>query len=221
MMFHGTYTSDFYRAVRNLLHDQVTHPGTPAARGSAGTSSSNARKSSATRHGRLPSPHVADDRAGFRLSRTMADILLTHGYFLAEDEKERQIMKPYPPLGLLYLSAFLKSARFLGRSIRQHVRGVRRARESVRGRARRRGRHLHQPHDAPKCAAHRPGREAASLDGGARRPGERQLHRRIPRRRRRCHRHRRRRGHSHRASAHAAATRRASAARSARHRVSR
>jgi len=38
----------------------------------------------------------------------MPDILLTHGYFLAEDEKERQIMKPYPPLGLLYLSAFLK-----------------------------------------------------------------------------------------------------------------
>jgi radical SAM superfamily enzyme YgiQ (UPF0313 family) len=40
----------------------------------------------------------------------MADILLTHGYFLAEDEKERQIMKPYPPLGLLYLSAYLKRA---------------------------------------------------------------------------------------------------------------
>lgn len=38
----------------------------------------------------------------------MNDILLTHGYFLAEDEKEQQIMKPYPPLGLLYLSAFLK-----------------------------------------------------------------------------------------------------------------
>jgi anaerobic magnesium-protoporphyrin IX monomethyl ester cyclase len=38
----------------------------------------------------------------------MADILLTHGYFLAEDEKERQIMKPYPPLGLLYLSGWLK-----------------------------------------------------------------------------------------------------------------
>jgi anaerobic magnesium-protoporphyrin IX monomethyl ester cyclase len=42
----------------------------------------------------------------------MADILLTHGYFLAEDEKERQIMKPYPPLGLLYLSAFLKRMGF-------------------------------------------------------------------------------------------------------------
>lgn len=39
----------------------------------------------------------------------MTDVLLTHGYFLAEDEKEQQIMKPYPPLGLLYLSAFLKA----------------------------------------------------------------------------------------------------------------
>ncbi len=42
----------------------------------------------------------------------MPDVLLTHGYFLAEDEKERQIMKPYPPLGLLYLSAYLKRAGF-------------------------------------------------------------------------------------------------------------
>jgi anaerobic magnesium-protoporphyrin IX monomethyl ester cyclase len=25
MMFQGTYTSDFYRAIRNLLHDQITH----------------------------------------------------------------------------------------------------------------------------------------------------------------------------------------------------
>ncbi|HEY0938961.1 MAG TPA: radical SAM protein [Steroidobacter sp.] len=39
----------------------------------------------------------------------MADILLTHGYFLSEDEKEQQIMKPYPPLGLLSLSAHLKA----------------------------------------------------------------------------------------------------------------
>jgi radical SAM superfamily enzyme YgiQ (UPF0313 family) len=35
-------------------------------------------------------------------------ILLTHGYFIAEDDKEQQIMKPYPPLGLLYISAYLK-----------------------------------------------------------------------------------------------------------------
>lgn len=36
------------------------------------------------------------------------NVLLTHGYFLKEDPKELQIMRPYPPLGLLYLSAFLK-----------------------------------------------------------------------------------------------------------------
>jgi anaerobic magnesium-protoporphyrin IX monomethyl ester cyclase len=39
----------------------------------------------------------------------MGRILLTHGYFLSEDEKEQQIMKPYAPLGLLYLSGYLKS----------------------------------------------------------------------------------------------------------------
>jgi hypothetical protein len=27
MMFAGTYHSDFYRSVRNLLHDEVTQPG--------------------------------------------------------------------------------------------------------------------------------------------------------------------------------------------------
>ncbi len=35
------------------------------------------------------------------------NILFTHGYFLADDPKEQAIMKPYPPLGLLYLSAWL------------------------------------------------------------------------------------------------------------------
>ena len=34
-------------------------------------------------------------------------ILFTHGYFIAEDEKEQKIMKPYPPLGILYISAWL------------------------------------------------------------------------------------------------------------------
>src|ERR1700691_592623 len=38
----------------------------------------------------------------------MSDLLLTHGYFLFEDEKEIQIMRPYPTLGLLYISAFLR-----------------------------------------------------------------------------------------------------------------
>jgi len=40
------------------------------------------------------------------------DLLLTHGYFLEEDEKEREIMRPYPTLGLLYLSSYLKGAGF-------------------------------------------------------------------------------------------------------------
>jgi anaerobic magnesium-protoporphyrin IX monomethyl ester cyclase len=42
----------------------------------------------------------------------MSDILLTHGYFLFEDEKELEIMKPYATLGLLYLSAYLKKFGF-------------------------------------------------------------------------------------------------------------
>lgn len=40
------------------------------------------------------------------------DILLTHGYFLAEDATERRVMKPYPTLGILYISAYLKSRGF-------------------------------------------------------------------------------------------------------------
>jgi anaerobic magnesium-protoporphyrin IX monomethyl ester cyclase len=35
-------------------------------------------------------------------------IVLTHGYFLQDDEREKAIMKPYPPLGILYLSAYLE-----------------------------------------------------------------------------------------------------------------
>lgn len=34
-------------------------------------------------------------------------VLLTHGYFLGEDPKEQRIMRPYPPLGILYLAAYL------------------------------------------------------------------------------------------------------------------
>lgn len=37
------------------------------------------------------------------------DLLLTHGYFLREDPKELQIMKPYVPLGILYLSSYLRA----------------------------------------------------------------------------------------------------------------
>lgn len=36
-------------------------------------------------------------------------LLFTHAYYLSDDVKEQKIMKPYPPLGLLYVSAYLKS----------------------------------------------------------------------------------------------------------------
>lgn len=40
------------------------------------------------------------------------DILLTHGYFLNEDAAEQRIMKPYPPLGMLFVTSHLKRAGF-------------------------------------------------------------------------------------------------------------
>ncbi len=39
-------------------------------------------------------------------------ILLAHGYFLEEDEREKLIMKPYVPLGILYISAYLEKFGF-------------------------------------------------------------------------------------------------------------
>ena len=35
-------------------------------------------------------------------------ICLTHAYYMKEDEKEQKIHKPYPPLGILYISAWLE-----------------------------------------------------------------------------------------------------------------
>ena len=37
------------------------------------------------------------------------DVLLTHGYFLYVDPHELAVMKPYPPLGLLYVNSHLKA----------------------------------------------------------------------------------------------------------------
>ncbi len=39
-------------------------------------------------------------------------VLLTHAYFICNDPVEQTIMKPYPPLGLLYVSSYLKSKGF-------------------------------------------------------------------------------------------------------------
>jgi radical SAM superfamily enzyme YgiQ (UPF0313 family) len=40
------------------------------------------------------------------------NLLLTHGYFLYEDAKEQATMKPYAPLGILYLSSHLRARGF-------------------------------------------------------------------------------------------------------------
>lgn len=34
-------------------------------------------------------------------------LLFTHAYYISDDLKEQKIMKPYPPLGLLYVSAYM------------------------------------------------------------------------------------------------------------------
>jgi radical SAM superfamily enzyme YgiQ (UPF0313 family) len=36
-------------------------------------------------------------------------LLFTHAYYLSDDLKEQKIMKPYPPLGLLYVSAYMQN----------------------------------------------------------------------------------------------------------------
>lgn len=38
-------------------------------------------------------------------------LLITHGYFLQEDPKGKKIMKPYPPLDILYISSFLQKSK--------------------------------------------------------------------------------------------------------------
>ena len=40
------------------------------------------------------------------------DILLAHGYFLSLDAAEQRVMRPHPPLGVLYLSSHLKKRGF-------------------------------------------------------------------------------------------------------------
>jgi anaerobic magnesium-protoporphyrin IX monomethyl ester cyclase len=42
----------------------------------------------------------------------MVDVLLAHGYFLRNDPKQLQKMRPYPPLATLYAAAYLRAAGF-------------------------------------------------------------------------------------------------------------
>src|SRR5262247_2073924 len=74
----------------------------PCRAGAARATSTASRSRSGSRNGcglrcRCPSP---------------MDLLLSHGYFLAEDKAEQKIMRPYPPLGLLYVASHLKARGF-------------------------------------------------------------------------------------------------------------
>ncbi len=93
------------------------------------------------------------------------DLLLTHGYFLHEDPKELQIMKPYAPLGLLYLSSYLRAAGF-DVEIYDSTFGSRDElfRHSGNGAAGD-SRHLRKPDDARQRARH-PGARGGSAAGG-------------------------------------------------------
>ena len=83
---------------------------------------------------------------------TRMDLLLTHGYFLHEDPKELQIMKPYAPLGLLYLSSYLRARGVRRGDLRFHLRFARSAVPHSGDGAAGDARHLCQPDDARQCA---------------------------------------------------------------------
>ncbi len=117
-------------------------------------------------------------------------------------------MKPYPPLGLLYLTAFLKT-RGYSIDIFDSTFAERTNYRTVRERVGHR-RHLYHADDAPLGARDRPRGQALRMVRDLGRPRERELHGRVPRGRPRCDRDRRGRGHVVGAASRARALRRAS-----------
>ena len=61
---------------------------------------------------RLPGGKGARRARQTGAASVVMDLLLAHAYFLSEDAEERRIMRPYPPLGILYLSSHLKARGF-------------------------------------------------------------------------------------------------------------
>ena len=47
-------------------------------------------------------------------------VLLVHNYFLREDAVEQKVMRPYPPLGILSVSAYLESKMWSMRFLMVH-----------------------------------------------------------------------------------------------------
>ena len=129
LMFTAAYKDEFYLALRNALHAEVDfwHGDGLSSGGQDWVSlwdkvfaleetSRNSEATSFTQFElRRPGPACSclkpfnrrDEKRGY-----MAELLLAHGYFLYEDPKELQIMKPYAPLGILYLCSHLRRKGF-------------------------------------------------------------------------------------------------------------
>ena len=115
MMFQGTYQTPFYRQLHALVHAdlelrqrldaqpvldvEVLHALDRVNAGWFALGQLETQYRSASYHNlqRLYPGRNTRPQQGMELS--MTDVLLTHGYFLSEDEKEQAIMKPYPPSG--------------------------------------------------------------------------------------------------------------------------
>ena len=69
---------------------------------------------------RLVTRRASTSFSAYSRADSHMDILLTHGYFLYEDPKELQIMKPYPPLGILYICSHLRKKGVNVGSLRFH-----------------------------------------------------------------------------------------------------
>ena len=97
------------------------------------------------------------------------DLLLTHGYFLYEDPKELQIMKPYVPLGILYLTSHLRACKFevevFDSTFSSRSELLRASRSRGTGGPWR----LRQSHDAEQCAADSEGGEGGRMENRRRR----------------------------------------------------
>ena len=125
----------------------------------------------------------------------MADLLLTHGYFMYEDPKELQILKPYPPLGILYLCSHLRQKGFdvdvydstfsSREDLFRHLRTERPGMLGIYANLMTR----------QECGGDPDGRARSQLEDYRWRPGTRRIHPRIPSSRGRLRRDGRRRTH--------------------------
>ena len=121
LMFKAAYKDEFYLALRNALHAEVDswHVDPAAAGLGSPFGKKYLRSSRPAKTLRPPSSRQYEEAGRASLFSSsigegapMAELLLAHGYFLYEDPKELQIMKPYAPLGILYLCSHLRQQGF-------------------------------------------------------------------------------------------------------------